>query len=185
MSTSCLQSSCLPNSVKRERYYDLSGKLKEIDVIESCECFNYTKQSCQRYPSRVKIHVDTPYEREVDVGQCLGSCDDNSSENCLFCLPVRNRSMSLEGPNGAQCLTVVDECKCVGECYRVKQFLQVYDYTNVFVAKFKAMNTVANSTTASTVIGNVNGSVSTLPEIAMARVIDNSSLESLGPLTKV
>lgn len=176
---------CLPNSVKRESYYDLSGEVKEVDVIQSCDCVSQPQQGCQRYPSLVKVHVDTPYEREVDVGQCLGSCDDNSAENCLSCRPIRNRTISLEGANGAGCLNVIDECECVGACFRIKQFLKVYDYTHVFSEKPSFESRLNNNSTSNdnNVIENDTNStanIDTTPE--SAPLIDS---RVLGPLTKV
>ncbi|CAL8113352.1 unnamed protein product [Orchesella dallaii] len=171
ITTSCLQSECLPSSVKREIYYDLSGEVKDFDVIESCECVSLPQEGCQRISSMVKVNVDSPYERELDIGKCIGSCDDDS-EHCLSCRPVRNRTISVEGPNGAQCLNVIDECQCVGNCFRVRQFLKVFDYTHVFEGP---LTNDVNGTVIRTT--NTNSSINGIP-----RTMNESATE---PLTKV
>jgi len=173
ITTSCLQSVCLPASVKRESYYDLSGQVKDIDVIESCDCVSLPQEGCQRISSMVKINVDSPYEKQVDIGSCLGSCDDDSAEHCLSCRPVRNRTISVEGPNGAQCLNVIDECQCVGNCYRVRQFLKIFDYTHVFE------DTLANDVNGTVIITVTNGSINGIPR---TMTMNESATE---PLIKV
>ena len=47
------------------------------------------------------------------------------------CRPVKNKTVSVEGPNGVQCHSVVEECSCTGGCYRMSYLETVYDYTDV------------------------------------------------------
>lgn len=177
MSTSCLQSVCLPSAMKRETFYDLSGEVKEFDVIETCDCSNLPQEGCQRISSRVKIHTGTPYEMEVDVGQCLGSCDDDSAEHCLSCRPVRNRTISVEGPSGAYCEAKIEECQCVGECYRVRKFLKVFDYAHIFEATVPPMS---NETIINIISGTDRNNNNNINES-----LSSSNESPLEPLTKV
>jgi len=39
--------------------------------------------------------------------------------------------VSVPGPNGVQCHSVIEECLCAGGCYRMGSLETVYDYTDV------------------------------------------------------
>jgi hypothetical protein len=101
-SSSCISSKCLPTNSRIEKHFGLGGKQYEVEVIDTCDCAK-VPSSCQKVSRHVKVHVDTPFETEVDMGACLGSCSPDSS-----CRSVRNKSVSVEGPNGAQCHQVIN-----------------------------------------------------------------------------
>ncbi|XP_022243524.1 uncharacterized protein LOC111086143 [Limulus polyphemus] len=44
------------------------------------------------------------------------------------CLPLRNRSVSVEGPNGAKCVEVIEECQCSKSCFRMAFMESFYEW---------------------------------------------------------
>jgi len=182
-SHSCLSSSCHPVAYRRERHFGMAGQEQEIEVIDSCECVKLP-QECQRFSRPVRFHVDTPYEKILDLGQCIGSCDDISDHpSDLTCRPIRNRTVTVDGPNGAQCMRVIDECQCTGSCYRIREFFKVYDYANVFqLAQARASNETVKVGRNETV-GNEVGASSQEPGHSLH--IDTFESVTIEPLTKV
>ncbi|XP_022252445.1 uncharacterized protein LOC111088016 [Limulus polyphemus] len=109
---------CEPSSRKMEIHHSLTGLL-EVVVIEDCQCSS-NPSSCQRVSSMMTFFHETPFESTVDVGSCQGQCGDGNS-----CKPLRNRTVSINGPNGASCVPVIEECQCAQPCYRM-EFLELY-----------------------------------------------------------
>lgn len=135
-SASCLSATCHPTSVRRHRHYGISGHSHDVDIIESCHCVPLPP-ICRRESNFIRFHEGTPYEETLDVGRCAGSCDTEGERS--FCKSVRNKTVTVQGPNGAACFPVVEECQCVGNCYRTREFLEVYDYSLLF-PKLNAQN---------------------------------------------
>jgi len=128
--SSCLSSTCLPTGIREETIFSLSGSHASHTVIEDCDCVNLPHR-CQRVSFPVTFNVGTPFQKAVDVGRCLGSCKHNANHmetNGMACKVTRNRTLSIEGPNGMECVPVIDECECAAECFRVREFYTVYDY---------------------------------------------------------
>ncbi|XP_042887949.1 uncharacterized protein LOC122263550 [Penaeus japonicus] len=106
-----------------ERVLTMEGSVS-VSVTDECAC-QPRSHSCRRHPRRVTLHKDTPLQTTVDVGDCQGHCAHE-----LGCKPIKTRTVTVEGPNGAECLTVVEQCGCEAACYRALHFQQVYNYTN-------------------------------------------------------
>ncbi|XP_076327159.1 uncharacterized protein LOC143234031 [Tachypleus tridentatus] len=109
---------CEPLSRIREIHHLLTGP-REVEVVEKCSCSS-NPSSCQRTSSKMILFKDTPFETAVDVGSCLGHCNEGNS-----CVPLRNRTVSVDGPNGATCVQVIEECQCTQPCYRM-EFMEIY-----------------------------------------------------------
>ncbi|XP_067009735.2 uncharacterized protein [Anabrus simplex] len=111
---------CRPASSHLQRVSTFRG-IREVAVVDTCEC-RQKPAVCSREPYHMVVFPDTPYETRLDVGACVGHCHDGG------CKPVQSRSVSVAGPNGAQCYNVIEKCGCMGSCYRARQVELVYDY---------------------------------------------------------
>ncbi|XP_071953304.1 uncharacterized protein [Antedon mediterranea] len=125
-------SECVASEIRVQRVY-LVGEPQVFDVVQDCECV-HTPPSCERKSQIKMFFADTPYETEVDVGMCAGTCSDGDG---LECKSTENRTVTIEGPNGAFCVDVIEACKCQHSCYRATH-REVY-YEVIF-------NTTSNST---------------------------------------
>ncbi|XP_022237400.1 uncharacterized protein LOC106478150 [Limulus polyphemus] len=122
---------CEPVSRITEIHHLLTGP-REVAIVEKCSC-STNPPNCQRTSSIMHFFKDTPFETAVDVGSCWGYCNEGNS-----CVPLRNRTISVDGPNGATCVQVIEECQCTQPCYRM-EFLEFY-YERIW-------NDTINSTT--------------------------------------
>ncbi|OXA62433.1 hypothetical protein Fcan01_00979 [Folsomia candida] len=130
---SCLSDAtvCRPTLTRRERHFGLGGVYHEVEVIETCDCVPLSGgDGCEKLSRPIRLHSDTPFETVVDMGECVGRCDQGSGSPSS-CRPVRNKTKSVEGPNGVECMQVIEECACTGGCYRVKEFFKVFDYSHI------------------------------------------------------
>ncbi|XP_063588778.1 uncharacterized protein LOC134765920 [Penaeus indicus] len=114
---------CAPSAARMERVLTLEGSVS-VSVTDECAC-QPRSHSCRRRPHRVTLHNDTPLQTTVDIGDCHGHCAHE-----LGCKPIKTRTVTVEGPNGSECLTVVEQCGCEAACYRALHFQQVYNYTD-------------------------------------------------------
>ncbi|XP_068224463.1 uncharacterized protein [Palaemon carinicauda] len=115
--------SCLPSSSRIEQVTTTAGVVS-VTVTEECQCQSHPR-NCRRQPRDVTLHKDTPLQTTIDVGDCQGHCSHD-----LGCRATKTRSVSIEGPNGAECLSVIEECGCEASCYRTSHFEHVYNYTD-------------------------------------------------------
>ncbi|XP_076373166.1 uncharacterized protein LOC143258009 [Tachypleus tridentatus] len=99
--------------VTRVQKHHLQRGPSDVEVVDSCHCVSESEQ-CARTSHRVIFYEHSPYEVEVDVGTCRGVCHEEHR-----CFPLKNRTITVEGPNGAKCVEVVEECQCSGSCYRM------------------------------------------------------------------
>ncbi|XP_064642523.1 uncharacterized protein LOC135496882 [Lineus longissimus] len=113
--SSCSQSSpCEPSRVSQEEFHLVGGPVK-FEAIDECKC-RRKSGSCERISKVTVFRPGTPYETEVDVGDCSGQCRNGNG-----CKPQRNRTVTVPGPNGAECIEVIEECACASECYRMSK----------------------------------------------------------------
>nr|CAD7423192.1 unnamed protein product [Timema monikensis] len=113
---------CIPSSSAVQRVSTLRG-LQEFTVVEGCEC-RERPPICTRESSSLLLHPGTPYETRLDVGVCSGHCQLGG------CRPLRNKTVTVPGPNGAECHSVIEQCACAGSCYRTSYMETVYDYVD-------------------------------------------------------
>ncbi|XP_023706966.1 uncharacterized protein LOC111864143 [Cryptotermes secundus] len=99
--------------------------MQEHLVVEECGC-RHKPNHCFRQAHTLRLYPGTPYETHLDVGACSGHCESE-----MGCRPVRNKSVSIPGPNGVQCHSVIEECSCAGGCFRMASMETVYDYTDI------------------------------------------------------
>ncbi|XP_076050913.1 uncharacterized protein LOC143031222 [Oratosquilla oratoria] len=123
--------SCQPTSYRVERIPTIQGTVT-VGVITACDC-QPKVCFCQRKPKVTTLHKGTPLETTLDVGQCKGHCSQD-----LNCRPIKTKTKSIEGPNGAECISVVEACGCEPSCYRTSRYEHVYDYSLDGVATPKA-----------------------------------------------
>lgn len=115
---------CRPRTARLERVSTIEG-VKTVEVVETCDCS--TGHACRRELYSQALHVGTPYQVEIDVGACVGSCRSmyTPTRNSLFiygvvnkhcilywlffifisfseygCRPSKNTTISVRGPNG-------------------------------------------------------------------------------------
>nr|CAD7257443.1 unnamed protein product [Timema shepardi] len=54
----------------------------------------------------------------------------SDSQHLGGCRPLRNKTVTVPGPNGAECHSVIEQCACAGSCYRTSYMETVYDYVD-------------------------------------------------------
>ncbi|KAK3875663.1 hypothetical protein Pcinc_019473 [Petrolisthes cinctipes] len=113
---------CLPSAWRMEHFMTRQGQVS-VTVTESCQC-QVRAHSCRRQPRSVTLHKDTPLQTTLDLGNCQGHCSED-----LECRATKSRSVSVEGPNGAECVSIVEECGCEASCYRATLYHHLYNYT--------------------------------------------------------
>ena len=64
---------CLPTKTRKETVHLNSG-LKEVEVVESCQCLSSGGSSCAAVKKEVTYFTGTSCEKTVKVNQCVGSC---------------------------------------------------------------------------------------------------------------
>ncbi|GAB6022858.1 hypothetical protein CHUAL_006956 [Chamberlinius hualienensis] len=111
------QCNCVSSAVKAENIYLTEGNIKQVELVTECACVDKI-MSCGRVSKIVSLFDDSPYTTKVDVGSCHGHCTTSETS----CKPVRNQTITIEGPNGGVCVNSIMECACVGQCYRLKHF---------------------------------------------------------------
>ncbi|XP_018006740.1 uncharacterized protein LOC108664626 [Hyalella azteca] len=40
------------------------------------------------------------------------------------------RTTAIEGPNGSECVSVIEQCSCVGSCFRIAHLQHIYNFTS-------------------------------------------------------
>ncbi|KAL9952908.1 hypothetical protein ACROYT_G040237 [Oculina patagonica] len=125
---------CVANESLVEEIALLEG-LKQVTSALSCHCLD-PRPRCHRQTNIRVFHWGTTYEKTVDVGQCVGSCNKGKKT----CLPIASKTVNVKGPNGAHCVEKVLKCGCARNCRRVS-FHQLYSIT-VFDEKIGANKTV-------------------------------------------
>ncbi|KAK2710276.1 uncharacterized protein LOC136026886 [Artemia franciscana] len=130
---SCLPGyTCSPSYAKLERYYTIDGAL-DVPIIDSCQC-KKSLSDCGVADKPVLFFSGTPFEQFVNLGTCQADamCSEDST-----CVPTKNTTLSIEGPNGIQCVEVIEECGCRPSCYRASKLENIYDYTDVDIESDK------------------------------------------------
>ncbi|XP_046738375.1 uncharacterized protein LOC124406809 [Diprion similis] len=115
---------CRPNAARLERVSTLQG-VRIIEAVDSCDCT--PKQSCTREPYTHVVYPGTPHQADMDVGMCMGRC----SSRGFGCKPLRNRTISIVGPNGDEVHQVIEACGCSGDCYRMTHIETVLDFSEI------------------------------------------------------
>ncbi|XP_050722998.1 uncharacterized protein LOC127001844 [Eriocheir sinensis] len=113
---------CSASSWRVERLSTVEGVVS-VTVTEACSC-QTRPHSCRRQPRPVTLHKGTPLQTTLDLGDCQGHCAHE-----LGCRATKSRTVAVEGPNGSECVTVVEECGCRESCYRASLLQHVYNYT--------------------------------------------------------
>ncbi|XP_065559758.1 uncharacterized protein LOC136026883 isoform X2 [Artemia franciscana] len=119
-------STCNPSFTKIERYYTVDGSV-DVPVIESCQCKRMLSE-CGVAEKLDLYFSGTPFERLINVGTC--QADTLCSEDAT-CVPTKNATLAIEGPNGIQCVETIEECSCHPSCYRASKLENIYDYSNI------------------------------------------------------
>jgi len=94
---------CLPIHNVVNSLFTLDG-LTEIRHIKDCSCINVRK--CHREILEETYYPGTNFERTIDIGQCLGSCDHKICRR-TFKSPYR-----IKTPIGNSFINVIDKCYC-------------------------------------------------------------------------
>ncbi|XP_015430781.1 PREDICTED: uncharacterized protein LOC107187256 [Dufourea novaeangliae] len=116
------ESHCRTKHAKMERVSTIQG-VRVIEVIEDCEC---TPDSSCRRESLTHSLYSASHLAVMDVGVCMGHC-----ANDLGCKPLRNRTVSIKGPNGDEVHQVIEKCGCAGICHRMDLMETVLDFSEV------------------------------------------------------
>ncbi|XP_046883038.1 uncharacterized protein pnhd, partial [Hypomesus transpacificus] len=111
---------CEPTGMRVERVLLFEG-LREVDVIEECQCESKLSQ-CVRVPVLKTYFYETPYETVIDVGGCSRS--KGFSEG-FSCIPTKFDSALVETPNKVDLIQTVEACELKENCYRVP-YLEYY-----------------------------------------------------------
>ena len=94
---------CLPVDHTVHSFYSSLG-LQQFRHIRDCDCLDVSK--CHRERLEETYYPGTDYEITLDVGQCLGKC-----QNGIFC----NKESSLKEiktPYGVEVIEVIEGCFC-------------------------------------------------------------------------
>uniref|UniRef100_A0A8C5LKZ6 Uncharacterized protein n=1 Tax=Leptobrachium leishanense TaxID=445787 RepID=A0A8C5LKZ6_9ANUR len=114
-------SRCQPTKFGIQRVLLYQG-IQELEIIEDCQC-NPIPEECIRMPYLKTFFPDTPIESTVDVGTCSNPNDDTG----LICSPTKFDSVIIEGPNGPEVLSTVENCEMKEKCYRVSYLEHHYE----------------------------------------------------------
>ncbi|XP_012283789.1 uncharacterized protein LOC105701541 [Orussus abietinus] len=118
---------CRPSSARLERVSTLQG-VTVVEAVDTCDCI--PRQPCSRESYTHVVHPGTPHQVDMDVGLCMGHCNKD-----LGCKPLRNRTISIVGPNGDEVHQVIAECGCGGDCYRMNHVETVLDFSEVEITE--------------------------------------------------
>ncbi|KAJ8669375.1 hypothetical protein QAD02_000634 [Eretmocerus hayati] len=119
---------CMPNThcrsktARLERISTIEG-IQTVEVVETCDCS--TSYFCRRNTYLQAIYVGTPFQHEIDIGACVGSCKK------FGCRPSKNSSISVHGPNGNEVYQVIQKCACAGSCHRMDRVETILDFSGV------------------------------------------------------
>ncbi|XP_043227539.1 uncharacterized protein LOC122384312 [Amphibalanus amphitrite] len=127
-------SRCRPTEVVLERHYTPGGPVTR-EVTRHCGC-RRPPATCTRLPRHVTFHPGSPHQQILDIGRCAGPCAQKDDS----CLPLKNRTVSIDGPNGAEVVSVIEECVCSHGCYRMVMLEEVYDYSELNTPKIKTID---------------------------------------------
>lgn len=95
---------CLPvNSVVSTMYTE--NGLTHFENIKDCDCLRTNK--CHRESYFQTFYPGTKYEATIDLGQCLGNCNNGS-----ICRGKEVSSMKLLAPEGVRLVDVIKACSC-------------------------------------------------------------------------
>ncbi|XP_065912269.1 uncharacterized protein [Dysidea avara] len=116
--TEC-QPLCLPSSYKIITRQLRTGP-REFTIPEDCQFTYSVCKQCKRQSNIVKFFESSRYEKEVDVGRCIGSCNgvDHVGTDLSHCVSVENETISIPNPNGITAVSVIKQCSCEASCYR-------------------------------------------------------------------
>ncbi|XP_022080351.1 uncharacterized protein LOC110973668 [Acanthaster planci] len=116
---------CLPTRTLLERsLYANAWSPLDYEVIEGCHCVPKL-HPCERKPLYKVFHHNTPYETTIDVGECRGRCF-NGRDSGIDCRATKNKTETVLGPNGHECVDVITGCSCTGSCYRASHMVAFY-----------------------------------------------------------
>ncbi|XP_034949460.1 uncharacterized protein [Chelonus insularis] len=118
-----LHSQCYPRFSRMERISTLQG-VKIIETIDNCDCS--LESECRRVSFEQLIHSGTPYQVNIDTGLCIGTCP-----KVLGCKPIKNRTVSIKGPNGDEIYQVIEKCGCAESCHRMDRTESFLDYSQL------------------------------------------------------
>ncbi|XP_033644438.1 uncharacterized protein LOC117304060 [Asterias rubens] len=117
--------SCLPTRILLEQsLYANTWTSTDYEVVEDCQCVPRV-HPCDRMPLFKVFHHNTPYETTIDVGECRGRCFAGSDSD-LECRAIQNKTETVLGPNGHECVEVVTSCACAESCYRASHVVSFY-----------------------------------------------------------
>jgi len=94
---------CLPIHNVVNSLFTLNG-LSESRHIKDCNCINV--QKCHREVLEETYYPGTNFERTIDIGQCLGGCDNT------ICKRTFKTSTKIKTPMGNRFISVIDKCYC-------------------------------------------------------------------------
>ncbi|XP_065189982.1 uncharacterized protein LOC135820867 [Sycon ciliatum] len=111
--------SCVPVETEQKTFLTREGP-KTVDVVNRCGCLPEEIQNkpksvwkkCQRNTAFKIMYKGTRFETEVDVGNCAGSCRNQT------CQVAEEKCHVVKGPNGKECVKVIKSCACGKSCRR-------------------------------------------------------------------
>ncbi|XP_038061363.1 uncharacterized protein LOC119732065 [Patiria miniata] len=116
---------CLPTRILLERsLYANAWSPLDYEVINDCQCVP-KMHPCERMPFNKVFHHNTPYETTIDVGECRGRCF-NGRDSDVECRATKNKTETVLGPNGHECVDVITGCSCAGGCFRASHMVAFY-----------------------------------------------------------
>ena len=80
---------CRARTARLERISTIQG-VRTVEVVDTCDCS--TGHPCRRDPYSQTLHVGTPYQVEIDVGACVGSCKSTSQNSSSYFQDSKHRS---------------------------------------------------------------------------------------------
>ncbi|XP_031564849.1 uncharacterized protein LOC116300182 [Actinia tenebrosa] len=104
---------CLASKSQLHDISTISGIITASSAVH-CTCVD-PSQACRRVSSFHTYHAGSYYKTTMDVGRCVGTC----AKGQKTCKAVSTTTISVNGPNGAQCVKKITKCACTRTCYRV------------------------------------------------------------------
>lgn len=114
---------CVPRSYER---LPVINRREPSTVMSVKNCYpvrHHCIEGCERKPNITYLFPNSKYQARVDVGKCAGNCVSEYSTSVTECVPVRNKTITVEGPNGFEAVETIEECGCRNTtCYRIDHF---------------------------------------------------------------
>ena len=94
---------CIPRSSSLSHLYT-NGRIRDYLKNDDCSCISI--EECKIEDHFITYYKGTMFEKNVNVGQCLGKCQTN-----LRCNPVYEK-YALKAPEGVRFIKKIQKCEC-------------------------------------------------------------------------